>query len=101
MDQTVYHKLVVRLAALAAVTFSLILVLRQDGQVGLSMAQSMPSMPAFQAPAPVIVARNEPNSPLVISAGHLVAKTEQAPEVEFNITNVTNKTITAYAIRID
>lgn len=99
MSPTVHYKLLVRLAALAAVTFSLILVLRQDGQFGLGMAQQ--PMPSFQAPAPVIVARNEPNSPLVISAEHLLAKTEQAPEVVFNVTNVTNKTITAYAIRFD
>ena len=99
MGQIMHRKLFLRLAALAAVTFSLILVLRQDGQVGLGMAQQQ--MPSFQAPAPVIVARNEPNSPLVISAEHLLAKTEQAPEVEFNVTNVTNKTITAFAIRFD
>ena len=100
MGQTVYRKLFGRLAALAAVSFCLVVVvLRQDGPVGLGMAQQ--PMQSFQAPAPVIVARNDPNSPLVISAEHLLAKSEQAPEVVFNVTNVTNKTITAYAIRFD
>ena len=99
MGQMMHHKLLVRLVALAAVCFSLVLVLRQDGQVGLGMAQQ--PMPSFQAPAPVVVARNEPNSPLVISAEHLLSKTEQAPELMFNVTNVTNKTITAFAIRLD
>ena len=98
MGQTVHHTLIVRLVALAAVSFSLILVLRHDNQVGLGMAQSMP---AFQPQAPIIVARNEPNSPLVISADRQLAKTEQAPEVVFNVTNVTNKTITAFAIKLD
>ncbi len=98
MRQMVHHKLIVRLAALAAVTLSLILVLKQDDQVGLGMAQPMAS---FQAQAPVIVARNEPNSPLVISAERQLAKTEQAPEIAFNVTNVTNKTITAFAIKLE
>ena len=98
MGQTVKHKLIVRLAALAAVTFSLILVLRQDDQVGLGMAQSMP---AFQPQAPMILARNERGSPLVISAERQLARTEQAPEVAFNVTNVTNKTISAFAIKVE
>ncbi len=98
MGQTVHHKLIVRLAALAAVTFSLILVLRQDDQVRFGMAQSMP---AVQPQAPTIVARNEPGSPLVISAERQLAKTEQAPEIAFNVTNVTNKTITAFAIKLE
>jgi hypothetical protein len=96
MDQTVHHKLLVRLVALAAVSFSLILVLRQDDQIGLGMAQSMP---VFQPQAPIIVARNEPGSPLVISAERQLAKTEQAPELSFNVTNVTSKTVTAFAIK--
>lgn len=98
MGQTVHHKLIVRLAALAAVTFSLILVLRQDGQVGFSMGQPMPT---FQDQAPIIVAHNEPNSPLVISAERQLAKTDQAPELAFNVTNVTSKTITAFAIKLE
>src|ERR687896_645613 len=98
MGQTVHHKLIVRLAALAAVTFALILVVKQDDQVGLSTAQSMP---AFQPQAPIIVARNEPGSPLVISAERQLPKTEQAPEIAFNVTNVTNKTIIAFAIRVE
>lgn len=98
MGQTVTHKLIVRLAALAAVTFSLILVVRQDDQVGLGMAQSKP---AFQPEAPIIVSHNEPGSPLVISAERQLAKTEQAPEIEFNVTNVTNKIIVAFAIRVE
>ena len=96
MGQTVHHKLLVRLVALAAVSFSLLLVLRQDDQDGLGMAQSMP---AFQPQAPIIVARNEPGSPLVISAERQLAKTEQAPELGFNVTNVTTKTVTAFAIK--
>src|SRR5215208_2635230 len=96
MGETVNHKLIVRLAALAAVTLCLILVVRQDDQVGLGMAQSMP---AFQPQAPIIVARNEPGSPLVISAERQLAKTEQAPEVAFNVTNVMKKTISAFAIK--
>jgi hypothetical protein len=98
MGQTVHHKLGVRLAALAAVTFSLIIVVRHDDRVGMGMAQSTP---AFQPQAPIIVARNEPNSPLVISADRQLAKTEQAPEVMFNVTNVTNKIVTAFAIKLD
>ena len=98
MGQTIQHRLIVRLAALAAVTFCLVLVLRQDEQSWSGMAQPIPS---FQAEAPIIVARNESNSPLVISAERLIAKTEQAPEVAFNVTNVTNKTIVAFAIRLD
>lgn len=98
MGQTVHHKLIVRLVALAAVTFSLILVVKQDDQVGLGLAQSMP---AFQPQAPVIVARNEPGSPLVISAERQLPKTEQAPEIAFNVTNVTNKTVIAFAIRVE
>ena len=98
MGQRVHHKLAVRLTALAAVTFSLILVVKHDDQAGLGMAQSKP---VSQPQAPVIVARNEPGSPLVISAERLVPKTEQAPEVAYNVTNVTNKTITAFAIRLD
>jgi hypothetical protein len=92
------HKLIVRLAALVAVTFSLVLVLKQDGEVGLSMAQPIPSL---QAQAPIIVAHNEPNSPLVISADRQLPKTEQAPEVAFNVTNVTNKRIIAFAIKLE
>jgi hypothetical protein len=98
MGQTVHHKLILRLAALAAVSFSLTLVLTHEDQVGSGIAQSMP---AFQPQAPIIMARNEPNSPLVISADRQLAKTEQAPEVVFNVTNVTNKTITAFAIKLD
>ncbi len=99
MGQTTHHKLIVRLAALAAVSFSLILVLRHDDQLGLSMAQSTP---AFQPQAPpMIVARNEPGSPLVISAERQLPKTEQAPEIAFNVTNVTNKTVIAFAIRVE
>jgi hypothetical protein len=98
MGQTVNHKLIVRLAALAAVTLCLILVVRQDDQVGLGMAQSMA---AFQPQAPIIVARNEPGSPLVISAERQLAKTEQAPEVAFNVTNVMKKTISAFAIKVE
>lgn len=97
MSQIVSHKLIMRLAALAAVTLSLILIVRED-QLGLGNAQEMPSL---QAQAPIIVARNEPNSPLVISAERQLAKSEQGPEVLFNVTNVTNKTITAFAIRLD
>ncbi|HEX7330989.1 MAG TPA: hypothetical protein VF290_05790 [Pyrinomonadaceae bacterium] len=95
MDQP---KLIVRLVALVAVTFSLIVVVKQDDQVGLGMAQSMP---VFQPQAPDIVARNEPGSPLVISAERQLPKTEQAPEIVFNVTNVTNKTIIAFAIRVE
>jgi len=98
MGQTVHHKLTVRLAALAAVTFSLVLVMKQDDQVGLGMAQSMA---VFQPQAPIIVARNEPGSPLVISAERQLPKTEQAPEITFNVTNVTNKTVIAFAIRVE
>ena len=98
MDQTVHQKLIVRLVALAAVTFSLILVVKQDDQVRLGMAQSMP---AFQPQAPVIVVRNEPGSPLVISAERQLPKTEEAPEIAFNVTNVTNKTIIAFAIKME
>jgi hypothetical protein len=98
MGQTVHHKLFVRLAALAAVTFSLILVVKQDDQAGLGMAQSMP---VFQPKAPIIMARNEPGSPLVISAERQLPKTEQAPEITFNVTNVTNKTIIAFAIKME
>jgi hypothetical protein len=98
MRQTVHHKLIVRLAALAAVTFSLILIVKQDGESGLGMAQQMPS---FKPQAPIMVARNEPGSPLVISAERLLANSEQAPEIAFNVTNVTNKTITAFAIRVE
>ena len=96
MGQTVNHKLIIRLAALAAVTLCLILVVRQDDQVGLGMAQSMP---VFQPQAPIVVARNEPGSPLVISAERQLAKTEQAPELSLNVTNVTTKTVTAFAIK--
>lgn len=98
MGQTVHHKLIVRLAALAAITFSLILVVRQDDQASLGFAQSKP---VFQPQAPVIVARNEPGSPLVISAERQLPKTEQAPEFLFNVTNVTNKAIIAFAIRVE
>ena len=98
MGQTVHYRLIVRLAALAAVTFALILVVKQDDQVGFGMAQSIP---AFQPQAPIIVARNEPGNPLVISAERQLPKTEQAPEIAFNVTNVTNKTIIAFAIRVD
>lgn len=98
MDQTMHHKLFVRLVALVAVTFSLILVVRQDDQAGLGLAQSKP---VFQPQAPVIVARNEPGSPLVISAERQLPKTEQTPEIVFNVTNVTNKTIIAFAIRVE
>ena len=98
MGQMMHHKLLVRLVALAAVSFSLILVLRQDDQVGLGMAQSMP---VFQPQAPVIVAHNNPGSPLVISAERQLPKTEPAPEIVFNVTNVTNKTIIAFAIRVE
>lgn len=98
MGKALHHKLIVRLAALAAVTFSLILVLRQDDQVGLGMAQSMQ---AYQPQAPIIVAQNESGSPVVISAERQLAKTEQAPEIAFNVTNVTNKTIIAFAIRVE
>lgn len=98
MDQTVRHKLIVRLAALAAVTFALILVVKHDNQVGLGLAQSKP---AFQPEAPIIVSRNEPGSPLVISAERQLAKTEQDPEIAFNVTNVTNRTITAFAIKLE
>lgn len=98
MDQPVHQKLIVRLVALAAVTFSLLVVVKQDDRVGLGMAQSMP---VFQPQAPVIVARNEPGSPLVISAERQLPKTEQAPEFVFNVTNVTNKTIIAFAIRVE
>jgi len=96
MGQTVHHKLLVRLLALAAITFSLILVLRQDDQGSLGMAQSMP---AFQPQAPILVARNEPGSPLVISAERQLPKTEQAPELSFTVTNVTTKIVTAFAIK--
>src|SRR5262249_15824998 len=92
------HKLLVRLVALAAVSFSLLLVLRQDDQGGLGMAQSMP---AFQPQAPIIVARNEPGSPLVISAERPLSKTQPTPEIPFHITNVTKKTITAFAIKLE
>ena len=98
MGKALHHKLIVRLVALTAVTFSLILVLRQDDQVGLGMAQSTQGYPSQ---APIVVAHNEPGSPLAISAERQLAKTEQAPEVAFEVTNVTNKTIIAFAIRID
>lgn len=98
MGQAVHQKLIVRVVALAAVTFSLILVLRQGDQVGLGMAQSMP---VFEPQAPIIVARNEPGTPLVISAERQLAKTEQTPEIAFNVTNVTKKTITAFAIKLE
>jgi hypothetical protein len=98
MGKALHHKLIVRLVALAAVSFSLILVLKQDDQVSLGMEQSMR---AFQPQAPIIVARNEPGSPLVISAERQLANSEQAPEVLFNVTNVTNKIITAFAIRVE
>jgi hypothetical protein len=98
MGPMVTHKLIVRLAALAAVTFSLILAVRHDNQIGLGMAQSKP---ALQPEAPIIVSRNEPGSPLVISAERQLAKTEQAPEIAFNVTNVTIKTITAFAIKLE
>jgi len=98
MGQTIHHRLIVRLAALAAVTFSLVLVVKQNDQVGLGMAQSLPT---FQPQAPIIMARNEPGSPLVISAERQLPKTERAPEIAFNVTNVTTRTIIAFAIRVE
>ena len=98
MGQKIQHKLVVRLAALTALTFSLILVLRQGDQVSLGMAQTIAS---FQPQAPVIVAHNEPNNPLVISAERQLPNTEQTPEVAFSVTNVTNKTVKAFAIKLE
>jgi hypothetical protein len=98
MGQTVRHTLIVRFAALAAVSISLILFLRQDDQIGFGLAQSM-SVP--QPQAPIILARNEPGSPLVISAERQLPKTEQAPEIAFNVTNVTTKTVIAFAIRVE
>lgn len=98
MGQTVQHKLIVRLAALTAITLSLVLVVKLDAQSGSGMAQQMPS---FHPQGPIIVALNDAGSPLVISAERQLSKTEQSPELAFNVTNVTNKTIIAFAIKLE
>src|SRR5688572_3275936 len=92
------HKLVVRFAALAALSLTLVIVLREDNQGGLSKAQAPQQ---FQVQTPVIRADIQPDSPLAISAERQLDKTEQAPEVAYNVTNVTNKTITAFAVKLE
>lgn len=92
------QKLLTRFLILGALVACLGILLNKNGYV--SLATSNVSKPMLQpAASPVVSAQPESNTPLQISSVSVTLKNPLEPEANFVVTNVSNKPISAYAIR--
>lgn len=100
MTKFVRQRLMWRLTALGILVLCLIAVSRDYSDARVANGrQPLPAL--IQRETPIITPQNQAGTPLVISIARPVPAGNQGPEILFTVSNVSTKTIRAFAIKQD
>lgn len=96
MAEILRLRLILRLFALTGLVFCFVMISRNEAKP--TKAQRQAKVFAVNEP-PILITKNDPSAPLVISLLKTLPSQVEAGEIAFNLTNVSDKSIRAYVIR--
>jgi len=98
MTQILRHRLSLRLIALAILIVCLVIVSRKNSDAHLATTTPQRAQLAETPPA-IVTVQPQMDTPLVMSAPRIVGGNEEYKEIAFDLINVSDKPIRAYAIK--
>lgn len=98
MTQILRHRLSLRLIALTVLIVCLVIISRQNSDAQLAATTPQRAQLA-ETPPPILTVQPQMGTPLVMSAPRIVGGNEEYKEVAFDLINVSDKPIRAYAIK--
>jgi hypothetical protein len=98
MTQILRHRLSLRLIALTVLIVCLVIISRQNSDAQLATTTPQRAQLA-KTPPPIVTVQPQMDTPLVVSAPRIVGGNQEYKEIAFDLINVSDKPIRAYAIK--
>jgi hypothetical protein len=99
MTKIFRHRLSLRLLALTVLIVCLVIISRKNSDAHLAATTPQQRAQLAETPRPIVTVQPQMGTPLVISAPRIVSGNQEYKEVAFDLINVSDKPIRAYAIK--
>lgn len=99
MTRILQHRLSLRLIALTVLIVCLVIISRKNSDAHLTTTTPQKKPQPADTRPPIVTVQSQMGTPLVLSARRIVGGNEEYSEIAFDLVNVSDKPIRAYAIK--